>query len=208
MEKEDLVILVADKQMQFCLRGLLSRRQALEICSIKAKIFQHPSRDTGCCHEAHTFLRPLQDQFQYALVLFDYDGCGRSEKDTVDAIQEAVENNLNHSGWENRSRCVVINPELEAWVWSESPKVDRCLGWNQNRVQVRTWLRKEGLWIKGEQKPRDPKKALDASLQKVKQPRSSALFEQLAKNVSVMRCQDPAFKRLCATLQQWFPNNT
>jgi hypothetical protein len=44
----DLVLLVADKNIEHGLRGLLSRPQALGIRSVTSKTYVHPQRDPGC----------------------------------------------------------------------------------------------------------------------------------------------------------------
>ena len=73
---EDLVILVADKQMEFAIRGLLGRYRALGIRQITYAIYRHPNSDPGCRLESDSFLRSFHSNFRYALVLFDRDGCG------------------------------------------------------------------------------------------------------------------------------------
>jgi hypothetical protein len=69
-------------------------------------------------------------------VLFDYYGCGAEHEMAPEEIEDEVEEKLSRSGWEDRARCVVIDPELEVWVWSDSPEVDRCLGWKSEPRRV------------------------------------------------------------------------
>jgi len=54
-------------------------------------------------------------------------------------------------------------------------------------------------------KPADPKKCLEEALLRVRQKPSSVLFKQVAEQVSLARCTDPAFLKLVATLRAWFP---
>jgi hypothetical protein len=63
--------LVADKDMEFALKGLLARPQALGIRQITYDLFVHNRRDPGCLNEAAHFLRRFLHNHQYALVLFD-----------------------------------------------------------------------------------------------------------------------------------------
>lgn len=204
-ELQALVVLVADKQMEFAIRGLLSRHHALAIREIEATVYRHPNSDPGCRKEAHNFLRPFHSDFHHALVLFDRHGCGRSEA-PVKELQREVEEQLQRTGWDDRARCVVLDPELEVWVWSDSPEVNSCLGWQDRDVPVQEWLKEQGLWDPVDApKPAAPKDALEVALREVGIPRSAAVFEKLARRVSVNRCTDESFGRLRTILQEWFP---
>ena len=204
-EPDDLVVLAADKQMESALQGLLPRHRALGIREIRWQTYRHPEKDPGCRTGAHDFLRSFQDDFRHALVLFDYDGCGQTGEQSVGALQTEVEDNLQRSGWDDdRARCVVIDPELEVWVWSDSPEVAHCLKWDDQPQPVQDWLRGRGLWPQDAPKPPDPKHAMETALEAIRQPRSSSMFEALAERVSVRRCQDPSFERFCQILQTWF----
>lgn len=206
MEKsDDLVVLAADKQMQEALRGLLSQPEALQIRPISFSIYTHPRHDAGCRTEGHQFLRSFHEEVEHALVLFDYHGCGAEHEATPEEIESIVEEGLSRSGWSDRARCVVIDPELEVWVWSDSPEVDRCLGWGERSSQVQEWLRENGWWPQKALKPPQPKAALEHALEEVRQPRSSALFRDLASAVSFARCDDPSFQQFQFILRDWFP---
>jgi len=204
-DRDDLILLAADKQMEEALRGILSRPQALEIRRITFDVFRHPGHDAGCREDAHDFLRPFHTRFHHALVLFDYHGCGASHLSSPEEVRQDVENKLRQSGWDDRARCVVIDPELEVWVWSDSSEVDRCLDWTQSPKSLRDWLEEKGHWPSNTSKPPDPKEAVEAALKEVKKPRSSALFRELAESVSLQRCEDEAFQRFRNILSTWFP---
>jgi hypothetical protein len=204
-DADDLVLLAADKQMAETLRGILSRPEALNIQPISYTVYTHPNKDPGCRREAHRFLRPFHSDFRHALVLFDYDGCGAAGTSTSDEIEEALEETLRRSGWEERARCVVIDPELEVWVWSDSSEVDRCLGWEHAPQRVQDWIRETDQWPVDDPKPPAPKEAVERALEEVGQPRSSSLFRELAESVSLRRCEDPTFRRFCNLLRKWFP---
>lgn len=201
---DDLVLLVADKQMAETVRGILSRPRALGIRAISCTVYTHPNKDPGCRREAHQFLRPFHSEFRFGLVLFDRQGCGAAADATPQDVERTVEENLRRSGWDDRARCVVIDPELEAWVWSDSPEVDECLGWQSSEPRVQDWLRSTGRWPEDASKPPHPKEALEDALETVRQPRSSALFRDLAESVSFRRCTDPSFQRFQDRLRKWF----
>ena len=75
--RKDLVLLLADANMHFALRGLLDRPEALGIRCIEAGFFVHAERDPGCLLRSHDFLRPFVNLYDHALVLFDREGCGK-----------------------------------------------------------------------------------------------------------------------------------
>jgi hypothetical protein len=184
-------------------RGILARHQALHIRAPRYVLYVHPQRDPGCLRKASGFLRPYASAYEHALVVFDRSGCG---KDLVarEDLEREVEQALANSGWAARARAIVIDPELENWVWSDSPQVDCALGWSARLGGVRAWLREKG-YCQSTEKPVRPKGALEAALQVVGKPRSSALFQTLAASVSLSRCADPSFAKLRLTLRTWFP---
>ncbi len=57
-EIRDLIVLVADKNIEFTIKGLLSRPPALAIREITSYVVPHPERDPGCLLRAPEFLRP------------------------------------------------------------------------------------------------------------------------------------------------------
>lgn len=200
----DLVILVSDKNMEWAVRGLLSRSNALGIRPINSTIYVHPERDPGCLRNGHTFLRSMSSRFAHAIVMFDHMGSGR-EQETRELLEREVVEHMAKAGWADRATSVILSPELEVWIWSDSPEVDRCLGWSRKQPDLRTWLRDQEIWSIQEPKPKDPKAATESALQKVRKPRSSSLYKQLAESVSFQRCTDPAFMKLLQTLRLWFP---
>ncbi|HEY4589423.1 MAG TPA: hypothetical protein VII86_09345, partial [Thermoanaerobaculia bacterium] len=101
--------------------------------------------------------------------------------------------------------AVVISPELESWVWSDSPHVERALGWDRGPAPLRSWLQEKGLLEAGAAKPAQPKEAVELALKTVRTPRSSSIYLELARSVSTDRCTDPAFLKLKRCLREWFP---
>lgn len=202
---KDLIVLVADKDMELTVLGLLSRPQSLGICAIQADVFVHPRRDPGCLLEAHAFLQPYSTYYRCALVMFDYEGCGR-EKDAPQTLAGEVKTRLRQTGWA-AAEVVVLVPELEVWVWSASPHVADCLGWTTHRPALRAWLAEQQLWPCDKPKPPEPRVALERALREVGKPRSSGIYWALAKSVSLQGHQEPAFRSLVQCLREWFPAN-
>ncbi len=197
---KDLVVLVADKKMEVALRHLLQRHQALGIRAIAVDVFRHPRHDPGVFLEAGNFLSVLSDQYERALVAFDREGCGQEET-PADELARRVQEQLDARGWLGRSGVIVLDPELEIWVWSDSPHVAQVLGLKAAAFRE---LRAKAT-APGRVKPDHPKELMARTLRRSRVPWSSALYAALAKNVSFVRCTDPAFLRLRQLLSGWFP---
>lgn len=202
--RKDLIILAADKDMEFALKGVISQTHSLRIHPIKYHSYSHPEHDPGCLLRGHEFLRSFVGQYKHALVVLDRDGCGRDTCER-EILERELEERLSVSGWEDNAAAIVIQPELEVWVWSDSPEVEHALGWNGKNPGLRDWLHKKGLWTDKSKKPPDPKKAVELALREMRKPRSSSIYKNLAQKVSFKRCEDPAFEKLCKKLTEWFP---
>lgn len=195
---KDLVALVADGTMRSVLNNLLARDKAFGIRKIQIEIFVHPHHDPGVYNDAGSFLSPFTINYKYALVLFDREGCGQENKSSIE-LQSIVQKQVNIHGWEHRSGVIVLDPELESWVWTRSHHVSRVLDIEKQELLE---------LLQGDdpncQKPSHPKELMEKILQRSRIPRSSALYEDLAKSVSFKRCSDPSFQQLKHNLIEWF----
>jgi hypothetical protein len=196
-------VLVPDKNFEFGIRGLLSRPAALGIREVQFSILVHPKRDPGCVKTCHELLRLYCRDHQHAVLLFDKEGSGQEETPTPQ-LATSLRGRLAANGWGARAEVIVLEPELEIWVFSPSMHVEHCLGWKK-AVRVRDWLESQGLWTPGHAKPARPKEAVERVLFDVRRPRSSSLYECLGRSVSTNDCQDAAFNRFLQTLAGWFP---
>jgi hypothetical protein len=200
---KDLVVLAADGQIESTVRGLLTRGQSLQTRAITADVYVHPEKDPGCLLRGHDFLRPFCRQYERALILCDRDGCGQEDLPR-ETLEEQIEERLAKSGWRGRAAAVVLDPELEIWVWSDSREVDRVLGWTGRQPGLADWLVSQGYCTAGQGKPNSPKRAFEEALQIARKGRSSAIYHQLAQRVGLNRCTDPAFLKLKGLLREWF----
>lgn len=202
----DLAILVADKDMEFTFRGLFSRPQSLGIRAIKHQVIPHPEHDGGCRTTGVDLLRRYARTADYGLLIFDWEGSGAKQK-TPEDLEQDLEQALAANGWKNRNAVIVIQPELEAWVWANSNKVDQILGWPASLPgagDMQDWIQEQG-WIESRGgKPTRPRETYRAVLKHIKKPVSASIFQKLAEKVSFRHCQDRAFLRLQSVLQNWF----
>jgi hypothetical protein len=202
----DLIVLAADKDASEALRGVLDSVEKKERCRRpKYKIISAPVHDNQARTKAHELLRPYLNQADHALVVFDREGCG-AENQPREELEAEVLGRLESNGWQGRSAVIVIDPELEAWVWGRSRVLETVLGWQGRVPGLRDVLDEEGFLPQGEFKPRRPKEAMEFALGQAEVPRSSSIFYQLATQASWRGCRDASFNKLIATLKEWFPS--
>ena len=203
-------MIVPDADIEQAMKGLLPRTDSIDIAPVDFEVRRHVNKDSGCRTNAANYLRPYLRAYRYALVTFDRHGCG--SRGTREEIQGEVESDLTRNGWENRSKAIVIDPEIEVWVWSRSPVVAAVLGWGNDFEALRRWLIAENLWAPNRRKPQDSKDAMRKAMERArlrpKARRSSSKFRDLATSVDCTGCDDPAFVELTRTLRAWFPPET
>jgi hypothetical protein len=197
----DLIILVADKNMQFALRGALSRPKAFGIRPITIEFIVHPNRDGGVRKTGPELLSLKRKAARHAVMLLDHEGSG-AWADSLD-LEMTLDARL-IPVWGPASKSIVIAPELDVWMWGSDNVLQTVLEWNEQQP-IRDWLRTQGFAFTAENKPTRPKEAMEALVQKLRQPRSSSLYEAIAAKVSLAHCSDPAFQKLRKQLQAWFP---
>jgi len=202
----DLVVLVADADAEWTMRTLLGKRTAsLGIRSLRFGIQRHPGRDPGVFREAPDFLRLYLRRAHYAIVLLDREGSGQEHRLSAYEMEADLERRLRQNGWGDasgqlRAAAIVLDPELEIWVWSRSPHVPDILGVTQAELQQIL----ESFSTTPEGKPQRPKEALLSVLRQSGRPHSARIFQELAERVS-LQAHERAFDKLRATLQRWFP---
>lgn len=209
---KDLIVLVADGNMRSGIESLLDRKESLGIRQISYDIGVHRGRDPGIYKGAVDYLRLLSNQYSYALVFLDYEGSGQEKKQSLKIANE-IKGKLERNSWKDRAEVIVIEPEFDIWVWAESPHTAKALGWD-NYSELRKWLFSRGFWEEDALKPSRPKEALEEALKERNLkagekgiPRSSSIYGDIAKKVSLHRCKVPSFLKFREILQKWFPKN-
>jgi len=203
---KDLIILAADQSMKLMLEAVLDRHRALgirEIPRVQRDIKADARRDPAVYLNGHEFLRSQSKLYRYGILICDRHGSGQHEASRME-MESHMEANMDQSGWLGRSAAIVIDPELEIWAWSRSPHVASALGWEAN-METEQWLLNNGYLLDANGKPERPQAALDLALRGNRIPKSSSVFVEIAQNVSLRRCHDPAFLKLQRVLREWFP---
>ena len=199
---QDLVVLVADKNMQFALQGALERSEALGIRPLTYEFRSHMGRDGGVRTTGADVLARETTRFNHALMLLDFEGCGQENDDPL-KLESQLDQKLN-TAWGGCAKAIVIAPEVDVWLWGNDHLLREILHWPQED-SIRDWLREKGFAFSADGKPVRPKEALDAMRPVHKQPRSSAMYEKVTRRLSLKRCTDSAFIRLRTQLESWFP---
>lgn len=203
-EKFDLLMVVADLDQQEAMEGLLPRRQSLRTSSFRYKVTRLATTpgDSGTRTNGAEYLRNMQHTFFRAILLLDRHGAGADK--TAEQFEIELEERLKKYGLGDRTRCVAIDPEVEAWVWGGTAALEQVITWT-SPPSLQEWL-VQNHWISpGQPKPELPKEAFRDALRRVKKAPFAPLFRKIAGRMSFQNCQDRAFNKLINTLRTWFP---
>jgi len=201
--KRDVVFLVADAAMEQMLQGFLSRPHCHRSIGcgpfafdVREDVSVAPGRDPDVFVRSRELLQPYERLHHRAVVMLDvaWEGSPGAER-----IRTHISDSLKPA-WDQFA-VIVIDPELEAWVWQDNPHVAEAF---KCRADFRDVLRRSGHWPDGASKPPDPKAALDYLRRHHRADRSNAAFGRLARKISVRHCEDRAFGQLRDTLRAWF----
>lgn len=209
----DILFFVADKNMREAVGGLLERDQIHRIVGCRPFSFDgrrdikvaEGQNDPGLYTRANELLRPLRAEYTHAVVIADEEWNGSPG---AAVIEQRLRVHLDDAGWTaENSLGLVVRPEADVWLWSDSPHSATALGW-PSWDALRPRLEQEGLLAAGRAKPERPKEAAEWALRNgagKKVPRSSAIYRQISSQASVQRCEDDALTRLLNALRAWFP---
>jgi hypothetical protein len=209
MTLRPVMFIVADKNMEYMFRGFLERPNAHLSLACGAFDFQPahdlisaPDHDPGLYAKAGGYARGASRSHARLVIALDaeWEGSPGAVK-----IATHVGRECQQVGWDPEHVCaVVIDPEIENWVWQDNPNVQAAVG-HQGPKTLRRLLAEDGTWPEDASKPHRPKETLEAVLRRNRVPRSSGLYRKIAGRVTVKGCTDPAFRSLVAAMQRWFP---
>jgi hypothetical protein len=205
-----LFFVVADRDIEAMVTGFLQKERAdLRLgCApfdFDAKLDvgrAAADKDSGLYVRGAEYVRRHRQTHDHVVIMLDADWEGSPGAASIDA---KLREDLRKCGCsDDDSEVIVLDPEIEAWMWVDKLEVARVLGF-ESTGDLRSWLEAAGFDVGANQKPLRPKEALQAALRSKRKPRSSATFAAVAAKVSLNACQDPALLKLRATLQRWFP---
>lgn len=204
-----LGFLVADKNMEASLRGLFGRsgwHQSVgcgfvDIAPSDVRVASGLA-DPGLYAHGAELLRAQAGIYERIVVMVDAEWEGSPG---AIRIKERIRDHILNAGWPADSGlALVVEPEVDVWLWTRTDHTARALGWADWRT-LEAALEARSLWLPTSTKPLRPKEAAEWALREKKKARSSIVYERFASNVGLGRCIDPAFLELRATLRKWFP---
>ena len=208
----ELVILVADGTMKAVFDAFFGRERwdlrlqcgAFDLWP-QEDIFHDPLHTDGGVHKsAQELLRPYLNTHSRAIVVLDQQFGGERP---AEEVRDETLKNLQANGWaEDRCSVIVIDPELEVWLWQDNPNVSQAIGFTG--PSLRNHLQGNGKWPTGASKPLDPKDTIQELIKPHKALKTKVVYSRIARTVSVVGCIDPAFLLFADTLRGWFPPET
>lgn len=200
----DLIVQTPCNTIEAAITGVIKQHKKLGIKPIEPRYIGGSYRGDGDVFtKGHRVLAAHANTYSHALVVLDAVWGGEPSGGAT-TIEADVEKRL-ETHWGNRARCIAIEPEVEAWIWSKSNHVASVLGWDSLHT-LESWLIQQGLLESGELKPKDPKEAYIRSIRDTpRRPRSPYHLNKLARKVGFKHCKDRAFNKLLDTLREWFP---
>jgi len=207
---KDLLIMTADSTMTQVLRAFFKREAFAHslgcdpfTIDVQKDILNTPGFTDGGLHtRAHEIMRPFLGQYRNALVILDKQFGGERP---ASEVQQEIENNLRGNGWNgnlHNAAVIVIDPELEVWLWQDNVHVEKALGAQSG---LRQKLESDGVWPAGQAKPHQPKETMQETIIANHAGTYTPAYCRIASTVSVSRCSDPSFIRFRDQLRTWFP---
>jgi hypothetical protein len=158
--------------------------------------------DGGVRKHGPTLADQLAHLHSRVLLVFDYEGCGDTSSPI--AIADTLRLKLRRH-WGTRADVVVVEPELEGWIWRARSQIQTELGLSP--AELVNLLKIGGFAADSSQKPVPPKDALEHVLRSTNRPFSSDFHARVARSASLRTagCGSPSFVQFVQTLQRWFP---
>lgn len=211
----DLIIHLADQHMEAGFRAFFARDNWFHVIGcrkfdIDADSDQDIYRragytDGGIWKHAHTNLIPFKDRYQHAIIVLDADF---DPHPGAPSLRADIAGNMINAGWSADSFCVVvIDPELEAWLWAPNLNVAKAFG-HGDFEEMKARLAGEGLWDEGEPKPNDLKRARDRAARLGGMRTGGPIFRGVFGGISKRACDlcvEEGFISMRTALQAWFP---
>ncbi len=151
--------------------------------------------------------RERRGEFRYVICLWDHQGSGEENK-PPSRVQGEVQARLNRNTLKGFSKALVIDPELEIWLWRDRTAIASILEVDENRLTE--WLND---WRQA-QFPKQtvetllqqfPKEALEEVMRRAGEKPDAALYGRITAIANLQRwSKEPSFRRLCSTLRKWF----
>ncbi len=206
----DILFYVADGNMKEAIRGFMERAGLEQRVGCGPITFDarrdikvaKGQNDPGVYTRAAELLRPFVGEYRHVVVIVDEEWEGSPG---ADEIRTRLQAHLAAVGWADTGLALVVRPEADIWLWTDTDHTAQALGWPgwselSQALRAENWLEEESI------KPERPKEAAEWALKNGGEniKRSSALYRRVTSKVAVSRCTDDSVEALIATLQACF----
>lgn len=200
---------LADQTIETMVVGFLSRPGAFPSLGCRAFDFDPKidvlvpggMNDPGLVARARDLARGAHRAAERVVFVLDNDWEGTPG---VDGIRSRIMQDCSTEGWDIDRVCVIVlDPEVEVWIWQESPHVREALGFAPGE-SLRAAV-SSAAWPDDAAKPLRPKEALQQLLRARGKPFSKAIHRKIAEGTTIKRCVDPGLQQLREFLQRQFP---
>lgn len=205
---KDLFVLTADADMQAVLRSVLRRHEEIGLRPIEFEVDRHTMRDSGMIASGPDLVRPRRGKYRKVLLVWDHLGSGCEGKFTAEESARRVEERLVLVSWRDHASAIVIDPELEDWLWQDPASIGAHLGISP--ATLRKWLTEQQKSASDLLSPRS-KMDLEERLRhlfvdKCRRTVSPRDFERIAEQADLAAWEkSKSFQRLMTILRGWFP---
>lgn len=212
---KDLFILVADIEIRNMIQSLLQR--LMDRGSVRRFTFDIKSdgRDAGCFRRGPDYIPAPkysanpEGLYAHFMIAFDRDGSGVESWSPEDIASDVVDRACRRGWNQDDVACVVLIPEIESWVWTDTKHTADAMGW-ESLSRLKEWLAtKKNHQLASNGKPIRPKEALEDAIKEAQKTNPKIRFADvhstIAQSASLERCTDPSFLHFKETLLRWFP---
>jgi hypothetical protein len=119
---KDLLVILAGKNDEAVIRSVLSRHQDIGIHHLIFEINRLGS-DSKVVGYGPTLALAEKNRYRYFLCIWDHQGSGREKRMKPNQVQGIVQKSLNGKTLKGRSKALVIDPELEIWLWQDKEAI-------------------------------------------------------------------------------------
>src|SRR5207248_1007493 len=141
--------LFADGQMEQTFKGFLERESFHLSLGTRPftydNIVDRQNNDPGVYKRGHELLHRFYGECHHAIAVLDNEWEGSPGPEI---IQRHMKENLARKGWRKEDvEIIVIVPELEIWLWQDSPHVAAAFRFDHPlQPSLKKWLEVRGHW--------------------------------------------------------------
>lgn len=152
--------------------------------------------------------RRYKNDFERVILLWDHDGSGWERRFTAEDAESAMLSRLGGVTWKGASAAIVLVPELEEWIWHNTPSLRAHFGIEERELDGWTAELAGQLGIPAREiSARRPKELFEHVVyNRLRRTISPRDFASIAKRASLRDWQrSRSFGQLVAVLRTWFP---